>query len=66
MQKTCKICKNTKNINLFVNDKRLKDGHITTCKACKNEKARYLWHNDEEYKSKTKKAQRETYLKYKE
>lgn len=34
MNKTCRTCKNTKNINEFYKDKRYSDGHINNCKCC--------------------------------
>jgi len=38
--KTCKKCNNTKPIDQFYKNHRLKDGLTTTCKKCLNEKTR--------------------------
>ena len=49
----CITCKKQKNIDLFPNEKGLKNGKRNQCKDCRNENKRKIWHkNKHKYKEK--------------
>ena len=50
MNRICKKCGETKDITLFVKDKRCLHGYTYTCNSCNLEKIRSKKNNDENYR----------------
>lgn len=52
MQKTCKKCNETKNLNEFYPNKRMSDGHLNMCNVCSRKATtEYRLRNIEHYRS---------------
>jgi hypothetical protein len=55
-EKACKVCSETKSLELFPKKKDNKDGHHNVCKACENtRKAKYKWTREQFWEYEIKK-----------